>query len=200
MYDFNSVRHKGVNPIKHTTSKGNGLSSKEDSCQIPTETELQKLVDRLCQHYFNYPFDGTVQWSKRLSRTAGRCDVTFKNGQLLKAKIILSLAYYQNYGLEELENIIKHELAHYHLFRTTGSKHRHNSTAFKNLLTYLGAPRYAKPLTSPDPKANSTCKNKPIYVYVCPTCGHRYPRRRRIKGSCSICDKKYNPKHLLVLV
>ena len=174
----------------------------------PTEAELQAIANQMCQQFFNYSFDGAIQWSKRLYKTAGRCDVIFQNGQIQQARILLSHAYFQNYGIEELYNILKHELAHYHLFRSTGFKHRHNSTAFRNLLTHLDAPRYAKSMENLKSKQNSPKQflfeasdvRKTPFVYACPTCGHRYPRKKRIKGSCSICDKKFNPKHLLVLV
>lgn len=161
--------------------------------EIPSKDELFEITSRIYRHYFADTFQGTVDWSTRLTKTAGRCEVSFYNCRPAQARIILSLPYYRQHGLAELERIIKHELAHYRLFWTTGTKHRHNSRAFRELLALMDAPRYAKVSPECEPKA------KPRYTYVCPTCGHIYYRKRRINGSCSLCDRNYNPKHHLIL-
>ncbi len=100
-------------------------------------------------------------------------------------RIVLSWQAYTEHGLPETLNTFRHEVAHI--------VHPNHSAAFWRVALALGAgQRYA----SPPVKVRSR-----HYVYVCPACGKRIERRRRLRvASCASCDLAYNPKYALKLV
>ncbi len=100
-------------------------------------------------------------------------------------RIVLSWQAYTEHGLPETLNTFRHEVAHI--------VHPNHSPAFWRVALALGATqKYASP-----PRVVRARR----YVYVCPACGRRIERCRRLRAaSCASCDRAYNPKYALQLV
>jgi hypothetical protein len=94
--------------------------------------------------------------------------------------IVVSWQGYKDHGWEETIETFRHEVAHI--------VHQDHSKAFWNLAFRLGCQRrFAQP-----PKERNPAYAR--YIYECPACNTRYYRRKRIiRVSCGICDRKYNP-------
>ena len=101
-----------------------------------------------------------------------------------RRRLVLSWQAYQEYGLPETLNTFRHEVAH--------MVHPNHSPAFWKVASMLGVTqRYA----SPPLRASRR------YIYVCPACGRRIERRRRLRAaSCASCDRTYNPRYALHLI
>ncbi|GAA3317499.1 hypothetical protein GCM10020331_016450 [Ectobacillus funiculus] len=98
------------------------------------EEELQHLVEKVSLQYFKLPFCHKALFNKRLRTTGGR--------YLLQSHHIeLSYNYYEAFGKEELIEVIKHELCHYHL-HLAGKGYKHRDADFRRLLAEVGAPRF----------------------------------------------------------
>lgn len=93
------------------------------------EEKLQMLTESLSQIYFQLPFLHCARFNPRLRTTGGR--------YLLKShNIEINKKYYDVYGMEELEQIIKHELCHYHL-HLHQLPYKHKDRVFQSLLKRL---------------------------------------------------------------
>lgn len=93
----------------------------------------------------------------------------------------------------ELDATLRHEAAHaYTFYRHGGTAH---DAAFHEALARLGVdPRCVADL-GPE---NAAFR----YVYACPTCGIKWPRRQKLRGnhSCGSCAPgRYDAAHCLVL-
>ena len=101
--------------------------------------------------------------------------------------IVLSWQAYCDYGWDEIINTFRHEVAHI--------VYQDHSRAFWQLAIGLGCTRrYATP---PKDRDHAYCR----YVYVCPACGAKVFRRKRLqKASCSRCDSHFNPAYQLRLL
>ncbi len=142
-----------------------------------SEAELQARVEAISWEDFSRLFEHHARFNGRLTRAAGR---------FLPATLNLEFSsrLFAQYDAETQDNIIKHELTHYHLYRAhRGFQHR--DADFKQLLAQVGGTRFAP---VPEGAAQET-----YYVYQCRRCGQRYPRRRRIntqRYACSQCRGK----------
>jgi len=83
-----------------------------------TDQELQQWVEAISLRDFGRPFLHRATFNSRLTSTGGR--------YLLKThNIEISRRQWERFGAEEVENIIKHELCHYHLhLQNKGYRHR----------------------------------------------------------------------------
>lgn len=99
-------------------------------------------------------------------------------------RIVVSWQAFTEHGLGESLNTFRHEVAHI--------VHPHHRADFWTLARALGATqRYASA-----PLARQAQR----FVYVCPACGRRLERRRRLRAaSCGACDPRYNPRFALRL-
>ncbi|WP_379971352.1 SprT family protein [Ectobacillus sp. sgz5001026] len=138
--------------------------------------ELQQLVESISLQYFFKVFGHRALFNKRLRTTGGRYLLRNHN-------IELNWNYYQTFGKEELIEVIKHELCHYHL-HLEGKGYRHRDADFRNLLQQVNAPRYCKSIPSVHRKTVST-----VYEYKCMRCGCRYVRKRRMNLTRYVCGK-----------
>lgn len=138
---------------------------------------LQKWVERVSMEWFNRPFLHKATFNRRLKATGGRYFTKSHN-------IEISPHQLENFGAEETEKIIKHELCHYHLhIMKRGYQHRDQD--FKRLLAHVGGSRYCQSL----PERQSRRPAPFRYKLVCRNCGTEYLRRRKIDPAKYACGK-----------
>ena len=90
---------------------------------------------------------------------------------------------YKQYGLKEIEGIIRHELCHYHL-HIEGKGYQHRDADFRILLKQANAPRFCSNLR----KENNRSSSKK-YTYICLKCGTQYVRKIRMNTDKYCCSK-----------
>lgn len=138
------------------------------------EINVQKLVESVSIEYFERPFLHKATFNKRLRTTGGR--------YLLKShNIELNYHYYEAYGKEELMEVIKHELCHYHL-HIMGKGYKHRDKDFRELLKHVGAPRFCK-------RIGKERREGKRYTYKCKDCQFYYERRRKVDTERYVCGK-----------
>lgn len=138
--------------------------------------ELNQLTQEISIEYFERPFLHEASFNKRLRTTGGR--YLLKTGNIEINYRIIEL-----YGIEELINVLKHELCHYHLHQRNEGYH-HRDKNFKELLSKVGGARYVKPLTTAEESAYR-------YHLRCRKCGQDYYRKQRVdvrKHRCGKCS------------
>lgn len=143
------------------------------------DLSVQQLVESISLNSFDKPFRHKAFFNKRLKTTGGRFMLSSHN-------IELNIRYLHEHGLEELKGIIKHELAHYHLF-LEGKGYKHRDRDFKELIKQVSAPRFCTPLPSELKRKQKINKRQ---VYECKQCKQRYIRKIRMnltKYACGIC-------------
>ncbi|WP_160725736.1 SprT family protein [Bacillus sp. USDA818B3_A] len=141
------------------------------------QQELQGLVEKISDDFFEKPFLHKASFNSRLRSTGGRYLLGTHNIEINKK-------YLEQLGEEELIGIIKHELCHYHL-HLEGRGYQHKDQEFKILLKKVGAPRFCNQL--PEKKSKRTVRK--ILVYQCTNCQLTYQRRRSINTSRYVCGK-----------
>lgn len=139
--------------------------------------QLQQWIEQISLSYFGVPFKHCATFNSRLRSTGGR--------YFLKSHHIeINPHQLANYGHEEVEKIIKHELCHYHL-HLAGKGYQHRDEEFKSLLERVQGSRYCKAL----PQAKRS-KSLPFrYKLICKSCGMIYLRKRRMDVSRYRCGK-----------
>lgn len=148
------------------------------------DTELTNLINEVSLKHFNKPFKHVAKFNPRLRSTGGRYLTSNHNLEFNKIS-------YELYGMEELINIIKHELCHYHL-HIEGKGYLHKDMDFKNLLSQVKGTRYSKKLIN-------NKKTDYYYQFICKKCKQVYQRKRKInykKYRCSKCFGKLKPLNL----
>lgn len=141
-----------------------------------TDCELQELVCQISKEVFHKPFRHRAYFNSRLRTTGGR--------YLLKSHDIeVNPKAYVQFGLKEVEGIIRHELCHYHL-HIEGKGYKHRDADFRTLLKETNAPRFC---------SNLEQKKRPVkraqYIYVCTECGLRYSRKISMNTDRYRCGK-----------
>jgi len=139
-----------------------------------TPEELQTLVEKLSLEYFGEPFLHKASINKRLRTTGGRYHLD-TYGLDFNPKI-LSL-----FGQQTFEDIIKHELCHYHL-HLAGKGYRHADADFKKLLKQVDGLRY-----TPSIEAKQATVLR--WVYRCQDCKTMIYRKRRFNIKKYVCTK-----------
>ncbi|MBO8171646.1 MAG: SprT family protein [Bacillaceae bacterium] len=148
------------------------------------DQELQRLVERISRESFGKPFRHRAYFNPRLRTTGGRYLLSTHH-------IEINPGQYAVYGEEELINIIKHELCHYHL-HLEGKGYRHRDRDFKELLQQVGGTRYCKQVNPPKIRAFK-------YELICTECGMSYKRKKRMdpkRYRCGKCRGKLMLKEL----
>ncbi|AST94140.1 MULTISPECIES: SprT family protein [Sutcliffiella] len=141
------------------------------------DQKVQMLVEELSLEYFQRPFVNRAYFNHRLRTTGGRY-LTHTND------IELNIKYYEEFGLDELIGIIKHELCHYHL-HIQGKGYQHRDQDFKVLLKKVGAPRFCQPIEGLKQKRTTGSYRH----YECTGCGLQYRRRRKVDINRYVCGK-----------
>ncbi|MGM7684390.1 SprT family protein [Cytobacillus sp. Hm23] len=139
------------------------------------DRQLQDLVEEVSRLSFGKPFRHKAVFNNRLRTTGGR--------YLLKShNIELNVKYYQEHGISDLIDVIKHELCHYHL-HIEGKGYKHRDRDFKQLLTLVNAPRFCKPIQA------ATKNKKYEYIYECIKCQKQYMRKKRMDMNKYVCGQ-----------
>jgi SprT-like protein len=139
--------------------------------------ELQVWVEEISITSFGVPFLHRAMFNGRLTTTGGRYFLKGHNIEINPHQL-------DNYGNEEVEKIIKHELCHYHL-HLRGKGWRHRDPEFKQLLQQVGGSRFCQAL--PGEKAR---KPQPYrYKLTCIQCGTEYLRKRKVDPKRFQCGK-----------
>lgn len=139
------------------------------------ETQLQKLTEELSTQFFQQPFLHQVSFNKRLRTTGGRYLLHTHNIEINKK-------YYDMFGIEELKQIIKHELCHYHL-HIRGLPYQHRDKDFRDLLQKVGAKMHCQ--TLPNEKSLKSFR----YIYFCVQCEQKFYRKKRVDIARYRCGK-----------
>ncbi|HBI02936.1 MAG TPA: SprT family protein [Paenibacillaceae bacterium] len=144
-----------------------------------TNQELQKRVEAISHTFFQRPFCHHATFNKRLRSTGGRYLLQTHN-------LEFNPKHVEKFGTEELDQIIKHELCHYHL-HLTGRGFKHRDQDFRELLKVVGGKRFCKSVQ--EKKAQPTYR----YVLLCTSCKMEYYRKKRMnptRYSCGRCKGK----------
>lgn len=141
-----------------------------------TDQDLNQLVCKISQDVFNKPFLHKAYFNRRLRSTGGR--------YLLKShNIEINPKAYEQYGITEVDGIIRHELCHYHL-HIEEKGYQHRDTDFRILLKKTNAPRFCSNLNQ-----GSKRKSSKQYTYICLKCGMQYHRKIRMNTAKYCCSK-----------
>ncbi|NGP46240.1 SprT family protein [Bacillaceae bacterium SIJ1] len=138
-----------------------------------TDQELQTYVENISQVFFHKPFLHRACFNARLRTTGGRY-------VLNDHSIEINPKHVTEFGLPELEAIVKHELCHYHL-HLGGKGYKHRDVDFKTLLQQVGGARHCRALPTAVPR----------HTYECISCGLQFKRQRQIRTGRYRCGKCY---------
>lgn len=140
--------------------------------------ELQKRVERISLAQFGRPFEHYASYNGRLTRAAGRFLPETLN-------LDFSTKLFALYDEATQDEVIKHELTHYHLYRQHRG-YRHGDADFKALLAKVGGTRHApRPAGYGKPRDADPM----YYVYACTRCHTSYPRKRRFNTGRYVCSR-----------
>lgn len=135
--------------------------------------KLQILTESISKNEFGLLFKHNAYFNPRLRTTGGR--------YLLRSHDIeINPKQFEKFGETALEDIIKHELCHYHL-HLQGKGYQHKDYDFKMLSKKVGAPRFCKAVESYDDRAN--------YIYKCLGCGSTFKRIKKVNTRKMVCGK-----------
>lgn len=133
---------------------------------LPNQGELQALFAALRAAHFPQGLpEAWVEWSTRMSRSAGLC---YPDRRLIR----LSLGYFRDHP-QDLEPVLLHEMIHL--------LHRHHDRAFKREAARVGALLRAR-------AGGSSDRLTPWrWLARCPICGQTIPYRSRRRFYCASC-------------
>jgi SprT-like protein len=148
---------------------------------------LQVWVEKVSLEHFNLPFRHKATFNSRLTSTGGRYFTKTHH-------IEISPHQLENYGIEETEKIIKHELCHYHLHLLKRG-YQHRDADFKQLLAEVGGTRFCKSV--PEGIKRKLIPYK--YKLVCRSCGTEYLRKRKVDPNRFACGRCRGALKIFVL-
>ncbi|WP_141336630.1 SprT family protein [Paenibacillus sp. tmac-D7] len=150
------------------------------------DRQLQQWVEQISLSSFGRPFEHKARFNRRLRATGGRYFTRSHD-------IEISWHQYEQFGMQDVEKIIKHELCHYHL-HLLGSGYQHRDDEFKQLLTLVGGTRYCQSLPS------ALQRREPYrYKLVCVDCRAEYLRKRKTDPRRFVCGHCKGKLKLLAL-
>lgn len=140
--------------------------SSERAQELPDQGGLYEMFMVVNRKHFGSSLPRvSIEWSKRM-RVAGKYYVD--------QKLIKLGRKYHEYYPDEVEDTLKHEMVHI-LYPNHGPQ-------FKREAARIGASGNARDY----PGGKSPHK----YIYICPACGQKYYRHRRLRmASCGTCSK-----------
>ncbi|AEI39249.1 SprT family protein [Paenibacillus mucilaginosus] len=150
------------------------------------DRQLQLWVEQISLSSFGIPFEHKARFNRRLRSTGGRYFMRSHD-------IEISWLHYEQFGMEDVEKIIKHELCHYHL-HIKGGGYQHRDADFKWLLEKVGGSRYCQSL----PQAFQR-KESYKYKLACVSCPMEYLRKRKVDPRKYVCGKCKGKLKLLAL-
>ncbi len=121
-----------------------------------------------------------VTFSNRLTSSSGRC---LFHGR----RIVLSGLFFKKYGWAEMDQTLRHEMVHAHLFEE-GLPPRHSASPFRQYAARIGARLW------------HTMSLEPNYVYRCPACGRLVHRVRPLSPDTACgAHGAWSPEYILQL-
>ncbi|MFH1403844.1 MAG: SprT-like domain-containing protein [Candidatus Altiarchaeota archaeon] len=156
--------------------------------------ELRMSFRRVNEKYFNNRLaegDYTFSW-KKLSGTYASVEYTKEKSRIRVNPVIKD-------DEELLDYVMLHEILHtIRGFRRIRTHRGKFNDRMKELLGEDEFRRLEEKLDSMNIRQRTFGRR---YVYKCPKCGQKIVRKKKVKDtSCSLCDKRYNPKYRLELV
>ena len=124
-----------------------------------------------------------VEWSARLRTAAGRAESR-------SARILLNRRLCAH-GAREIEQTLRHELAHLLAqFRAGRRRIAPHGAEWRRACADLGIPGEARCHTLPFPVQRRARR----YLYVCPRCKRDFPRTRLLRrtSACLACCRAFN--------
>lgn len=137
------------------------------------DRQLQQWVERISERDFGLPFRHKATFNNRLTATGGRYFTRTHNIEISRKQL-------EEFGMEAVERIIKHELCHYHL-HLAKKGYRHRDADFKELLRKVGGSRYCSPIPG------ATRREPYRYRLQCVDCGMEYLRKRKVNVRKYVC-------------
>ena len=153
-------------------------SSPKKGIELPDSDVLLSMFENLNYKYFDGCLPKVkIEWSTRM-RAAGK--------YYINSKIIRMGRRYHEYYPDEVEDTLKHEMLHI-LYPNHGRE-------FKEEARRIGTSRHAKAY----PGGRSPHK----FIYVCPACGQKYHRHKRLRmASCGKCSQNgYDDRFKLKMI
>ncbi|MFC3523888.1 M48 family peptidase [Marinococcus halophilus] len=138
-----------------------------------SDEELTALTKRISLEEFKKPFKHSASFNRRLRTTGGRYVLATGNIEVNPKSM-------ESYGLQEVINIVKHELCHYHL-HLEGRGYKHKDNDFRTLLKYVGGVRHCRSLEQ------YRVKQKKRYRYACRNCQISFERARQLDTRRYVC-------------
>jgi predicted SprT family Zn-dependent metalloprotease len=149
-----------------------------DRSQLPTVAELHRMYDLTNWLYFGGKLPRVrIEYSSRMT-SAGSYSAE-------KNLIRIGRKYHELFP-DEIGDTLKHEMIHI--------RHFNHDSAFRKEAERIGASVRAR--------SHPLLERPPRYIYICPRCGQKYPRQKRLRmASCGDCSprRKFDPKYKLVL-
>lgn len=125
-----------------------------------------------------------LRFSRRMFRRGGSYDPE-------TGDIAVALGLWIEYGVDEVIDVVKHELIHAHVI----TEERSHGPTF-----LIEAARIGCNLFCPEFAVDRRRTSNKRFVYACPTCRYRVVRRRRAHLSCGTCNPVgYDEAFALVL-
>jgi predicted SprT family Zn-dependent metalloprotease len=124
-----------------------------------------------------------VQWNERLKTCAGRADY--------QRKLISLNPRLREHGVSEIEQTLRHELAHLLAQARVGRRRiAPHGPEWRAACRDLGIAGEARCHNLPFPAIERTRR----FLYQCPHCGEKFPRVRRIRRAvaCLVCCRAHN--------
>ncbi|MDZ5784247.1 SprT family protein [Marinococcus luteus] len=141
-----------------------------------TDKELTALTQKISVEKFQKVFKHRVSFNQRLRTTGGRYVLSTGNIEVNPKSM-------NNYGHQEVIDIVKHELCHYHL-HLEGKGYKHQDREFQELLKQVGGAMHCSSLEQ------YRLKQKKRYQYACESCHISFKRTRQLdtrKYVCAAC-------------
>lgn len=139
------------------------------------ESEINEIFRHLAQEFYpDRKLGFRVEWSRRMTRSAGLC--------YYRRKVVRLSAKYHAAFPGEIANTLKHELIH--AAGILGHGRRFREEAARLCCDVHAHPMPRRPFR---------------YLYACPACGGEVRTRKRVDYSCGRCAKRWDPRFRLVL-
>ena len=130
----------------------------------------------------NVEFSIPISINGRLTRTLGRVHSTRVNGSVTPQRMEFSRQFLETSSDESIQQVIKHECAHYLVTATTHESHGHDAV-FKQMCAAIGC---EADKTSTEVERVVEIRDK--YEVFCPNCG-------KIGGFSRMCKTIQNIEH-----
>ncbi|MDX6153732.1 SprT family protein [Marinococcus sp. PL1-022] len=141
-----------------------------------TDEELTALTQEISAEKFQKLFKHRASFNQRLRTTGGRYVLSTGNIEVNPRSM-------NDYGRQEVIDIVKHELCHYHL-HLEGKGYKHQDGEFQELLRRVKGTMHCRSLEQ------YRLKQKKRYQYTCKSCHISFKRTRQLdtrKYVCAAC-------------